>query len=54
MSNGCIACNMGPGTEVRSLINVSATHIKALPPGCVVATGRLLIQPVCYEQMYNT
>lgn len=54
MSNGCKACNMGPGTVGRPLINVSATHIKALPPGCVVATGCLSIQPVCYEQMYNT
>lgn len=54
MSNGCKACKMGPGTLGMPLRNVSATHIKALPLGCVVATGRLLIQPICYEQMYNT
>ena len=44
MSNGCKACKMGPGTLGMPLRNVSATHTKALPLGCVVAldTAHLL------------
>ena len=45
---------MGLGILGRSLINVSATHIKVSPLGHVVATGLLSIQSSCYESTYNT
>ena len=54
MSNGCKACNSGPGTLGKSLINVNATHREVLPLGCVVAIGCLSILPICYEETYNT
>lgn len=55
MSNGCKACKMGPGTLGMPLRNVSATHIKALPLDVWwLQDVPSWIQPICYEQMYNT